>query len=115
MPRIRLDRERNIRFNLAACKKFKELTGKSLLKMTTMTELDEEQTIALIYCGLMHEDKELTLDKVADMVDTTNLIETLTAVSQGLNPTSAKTEEMGDKTEEDPLVNTGLSASSISI
>ena len=107
MATIKLDRKRNVRFNLAAFKKFKELTGKSLLKFTKMTDLDEEETIALVYCGLMHEDNELTLEKVADMVDTGNLIETLTAIAKGMNPEGAKTEA-------DPLVNTGLSANSIS-
>lgn len=65
---IQLDKIRNFRYGMKAIslieKKLKTPIGK-----LDMTNLTMEDTATIIWAGLVHEDKELTPDKVMDMID----------------------------------------------
>lgn len=66
MVKVELDKERNLYFNLNSLEIIEELTGK------TLDKLAEGMTIsmlkAVVYAGLIHEDKSLTLEAVGDMI-----------------------------------------------
>lgn len=66
MVKINLDKERNLYFTLNSLEIIEELTGK------TIDKLSEGMTIsmlkAVVYAGLVHEDKELTVDAVGEMI-----------------------------------------------
>lgn len=66
MVTINLDKERNLYFTLNSLEIIEELTGK------TIDKLSEGMTIgmlkAVVYAGLVHEDKELTVDAVGEMI-----------------------------------------------
>lgn len=66
MVKVELDKERNLYFTLNSLEIIEELTGKSIDKLT------EGMTIsmlkAVVYAGLVHEDKSLTPEIVGEMI-----------------------------------------------
>jgi len=68
---IMLDRERHLKFGLRALRAIEEKTGRSALgdEFWKDKEPSTEDFITLIWAGLLHEDKELTIDQVIDLVD----------------------------------------------
>ena len=68
---IKLDKMRNIVIGFKALQEFKNITGKSLTKIDFEgDDLEVEGIIpAILYAGLKHEDNELTLDKVTELLD----------------------------------------------
>ena len=48
---------------------FKKITGTSLAKLDYENTDIEDYIPALFYCGLVHEDKELTLEKTTELID----------------------------------------------
>lgn len=81
---IKLDKERHLRLTLKGMLEFEKITGKNLLKGFDLKELTLEDTAALIWACLIHEDKELTYDDVLCMVDLSNLVIATDAVSMCL-------------------------------
>ena len=79
MAKVFLDKERELKFDLNALEMVEELTGKTLDKATE--SLNMKTLKALLYSGLIHEDKELTLDYVGALVT----VENLKDVSKALN------------------------------
>lgn len=66
---IKLDKERHLRFTLGAIVEFEKLAG---VKMTNLPpDIGLDMLLLLVYCGLKHEDKTLTVEKVGDMIDIT--------------------------------------------
>lgn len=65
---IQLDKARNFKYGMKAIslieKKLKTPIGK-----VDMNNLTMEDTAVIIWAGLQHEDKDLTPDKVMDLVD----------------------------------------------
>lgn len=69
---ITLDKSRNVVLGFRAMQEFKNITGKSLTKINFEDESSfdiEEIVPAIFYAGLKHEDKELTLEKVTQLID----------------------------------------------
>lgn len=66
---VELDKMRNILLGFQALRLFKKITGKSLAKMDMEDEDFEDFVPAIFYCGLAHEDKDLTLEKTIDLID----------------------------------------------
>lgn len=63
---INLDKERHLYFNLNSLEIIEDLTGKSLDKIGD--EMNMKTLKAIVFAGLKHEDKSLTLEKVGDMI-----------------------------------------------
>lgn len=65
---IQLDKSRNLRYGMKAIslieKKFKKPISKVDMDNMTM-----EDTAVMIWAGLVHEDKDLTPEKVMDLID----------------------------------------------
>lgn len=68
---INLDKIRNLKFDMRAINRIEKKYGKPLMKIEGMQDgmLTMDETATIIWAGLAHEDKELTPDKVMDLID----------------------------------------------
>ncbi len=68
---IELDKTRNLKFGMRAINLVEKKFGKPIMSIEGMENgmLSMEQYATLLWAGLSHEDKELTPDKVMDLVD----------------------------------------------
>lgn len=65
---IQLDKTRNLRYGMRALSLIEKKLKKPVAKID-MENLTMEDTATIIWAGLQHEDKDLTPDKVMDLVD----------------------------------------------
>lgn len=65
---ITLDKPRTLRYGMNALAKIEDLTGKSILALD-LNKVGIKDLLAIIYGGLYHEDKTLTIEKVGDLID----------------------------------------------
>lgn len=72
---IKLDKVRNLRYGMRAFKIVEDLAGEPIGKIDYEAVTMEKLSI-LLYAGLAHEDKDLTPDKVIDLVDDYSDIQT---------------------------------------
>jgi hypothetical protein len=66
---VELDRSRKILMGFEGLQLFKKLTGQSLAKMDYENTDMEDYVPTIFYCGLVHEDKELTLEQTIRLID----------------------------------------------
>jgi len=66
---ITLDKARNVMLGFEALQVFKKITGKSLMKVDFENEDIEELIPTIFYAGLIHEDKELTVEATTKLID----------------------------------------------
>lgn len=64
---FKLDKERNFKYPFSSLKKLEELLGKPISTVDENMTFTEVQ--ALIYCGLLWEDKKLTFEKTESILD----------------------------------------------
>jgi len=65
---IELDKPRTLRYGMNALIKIEELTGKNLTKLD-LDNISVKDLRTIVYAGLFHEDKDLTPEKCADLID----------------------------------------------
>jgi hypothetical protein len=65
---IELDKVRNFRYGMKAVSLIEKSLGKSVSKLD-FDNLTMEDTATIMWAGLVHEDKELTPDKVMNLID----------------------------------------------
>ncbi len=65
---IELDKPRTLRYGMNALIKIEELTGKNLTKLD-LDNISAKDLRTIVYAGLFHEDKDLTPEKCADLID----------------------------------------------
>lgn len=75
---IELDKVRNLHYNLNALERFEELSGVSIDKIGQ--QMSMKLLKILLFCGLIHEDKELTTEAIGEMIG----MEDLTRVSEAI-------------------------------
>jgi len=88
---VQLDRERHLRFTLRTLREIREEFGASVLA----SGFAMEAIAKLLWYGLKHEDPDLSVEAVEDLVDMENLttvIEAVTAATGGRIPTAADTQ-----------------------
>lgn len=95
LVKVKLDKERHLRLTLKGMLEFEKLTGINLLKGFNLSELTLEQSAALIFACLVHEDEELTFGNVLCMIDVSNLITAMNAVSVCLEQSLPKAKAGG--------------------
>lgn len=79
---VHLDKERNLAFPLMSLVRLKKEYGLSLQDLADEQKAqDIENIIKVIWAGLIHEDKELTVEDVGYMID----ISELPAVSEKIS------------------------------
>lgn len=65
---IELDKTRNLRYGMVALMKIEEKINKPISKIN-FEEVTTKDMAVIIWAGLVHEDKTLTPDKVAELID----------------------------------------------
>lgn len=65
---IELDKPRMLRYGMNALAKIEDITKKSIVSID-LNNIGIRDLLAIIYAGLYHEDKNLTVEKVGDLVD----------------------------------------------
>lgn len=80
MVKIVLDKERNLYFNLNSLEIIEELTGKTIDKVTQ--NLNMKSLKAIVYAGLVHEDKSLTVEAVGEMIGFDDISRVSEAIGQ---------------------------------
>jgi hypothetical protein len=107
MITVQLDKERHFKYTMKSMSEYKKLTGENLMGKGVLERIaenrDPDELTAFIFVGLIHEDKELTVEQVAEMVTFDNITEVFTKAGQAVS--SIK------KGETDPLPYAGPSAS----
>ena len=98
---IKLDKERHLRLTLKGMIEFRNVTGKDLLQKFNLKDMSIEDSAALLWACLIHEDKELAYDDVLYMVDLSNITKVMTALQESVEQALTKTEE---ETNSNPLV-----------
>lgn len=68
---IKLDKIRNLKYNMRAIDLIEKKYGKPLMAIEGVQDglLTMDKTATIIWAGLYHEDKELTPEKVMDLID----------------------------------------------
>jgi type II secretory pathway component PulK len=82
--KIMLDKERTLKFNLNSLVLAEDM-GVDLEKMAKEGKLKLKDMRTLLYVGLVHEDKELTPEKVGEMIDFSNIDEITEALNKAFN------------------------------
>jgi hypothetical protein len=73
---IQLDKSRNFRYGMKAISLIEKKLNKPVSQIDT-DNLTMEDTTVMIWAGLVHEDKDLTPEKVMDLVDEHSDIQTV--------------------------------------
>ena len=82
---INLDKERNLKFGMRALDQAEKRTGIPVMAMD-INDLTMNQIATLVWCGLTHEDKNLTVGNVMDLIDDySNLASVLAVVGPAIN------------------------------
>lgn len=63
-----LDKPRTLRYGMNALAKIEDITGKSLMSLD-LNSVGVKDLLAIVYAGLYHEDKDLTIESVGDLID----------------------------------------------
>lgn len=81
---ITLDKERNLKYGMRALDQAEKKTGVPIIGMN-LSNLTMNQIATLVWCGLIHEDKNLTVGNVMDLIDEySNLGEIMGIVSEAI-------------------------------
>lgn len=83
---ITLDKSRNFRYGMKALSLVEKKFKKNLAAID-FNNLTIEETMTIIWAGLVHEDKDLTPEKLIDIIDDNNIkLETLVkAMGEAIN------------------------------
>jgi hypothetical protein len=73
---ITLDKARNFRYNMKAISKIEKTLNTTLSKID-FNNISMEEIATVVWAGLIHEDKDLTVDKVMDLIDEHSDVETV--------------------------------------
>lgn len=81
---LNLDKPRILRYGINALAKIEDVTGKPLMHLD-LNSVGIKDLLAIVYSGLYHEDKNLTIDEVGNLIDEySNLNEVAEAVGKAL-------------------------------
>ena len=82
---IKLDKERTLRFTTKAIAAFERKIGKPFSKIDDFDDLFLDEKLSLIWAGLLHEDNNLTVDEVFDLIDEhSDMLSVLQAVGSAM-------------------------------
>lgn len=85
---VELDKKRNLLINLNSMCAFEEKTGKKFLDVTDSLSKGEWPSVtdfrALFWAALIHEDKDLTLEEVGEMIAPSDMNKLAEAISAGM-------------------------------
>jgi hypothetical protein len=87
---------------LGAMIAFEEVTSKSLLQGLDMAKLSSKDLRALVWACLRHEDKELKLEALDDMIEVSDLPMVLEKVTEAWNKAMPEASDPLAKNPNDP-------------
>jgi len=80
---IKLDKERHLKFGLKALKSIEKASGQSALSGEFWSVPTATNFSILLWAGLLHEDPELTIEQVDELVDNYSSLDVLyTSIAQ---------------------------------
>lgn len=89
----KLDKMRNFRFGMVAIDLIEQQFGDSLMNID-LDNLTMRQTATIIWAGLVHEDAELTVDKVMNLIDDhSSIMQAIQIMTEAIQKTFNGTEE----------------------
>ena len=92
---IKLDKMRNFRYGMKAISLMEKKLGKPAAKIN-FEEMTMEEIATVVWAGLAHEDKELTPDKVMDLIDDhADITTVITAAGEALTAAFGVKEKPG--------------------
>jgi len=113
MPEIAifLDKERHLKASMGAFLRFKKETGRSLFDRSTVAQMSEdlkarnltEDIFILIWACLRHEDKNLTLEQVEDMILPSKMEELADKLFETFEAAMPENKPEGEDKEPGPL------------
>lgn len=80
MVTINLDKERHLYFTLNSLELIEDMTGTSVDKIGE--NMNMKTLKALVFAGLVHEDKDLTVDEVGEMIGVDKIEEVSKAIGE---------------------------------
>jgi len=83
---IKLDKERNFNFDLAAIEKFEEATGKNFFTGNIFENITAADWVIIAWVGLLYDDPTLTQEQVSHLVD----LPALHLIMKAINPSGGK-------------------------
>lgn len=89
---ITLDKTRNFRYGMKAFSLIEKTLKVKSISQLDFENLSMEETATIIWAGLVHEDKDLTVEKVMDLVDEHSSIQEVAEVMG-----KAMTDSMGNE------------------
>ena len=89
---IELDKPRNLLFDLNAMAAYEKETGKNFLDLPG-EKVSATLLRVVLWAGLIHEDKTLTLEKVGAMMDAENMVTIQKKIVEATVANSPKVEE----------------------
>lgn len=98
---IKLDKMRNLKYGMRAIDLIEKKFGKPIMEIEGINNgnLTMEEYATIIWAGLQHEDKELTPDKVMDLIDIySSIVEVAKVMWKAINDVF-KTNEEESETE----------------
>ncbi|MFV9511805.1 hypothetical protein [Tepidibacillus sp. LV47] len=90
---IILDKERHLKFDLNAFAELEELYGDFQTAMDAMQKGSIKAIRAMLWAGLIHEDKSLTVEDVGSMIDMSNINEVVGIISKAISEAMPKGDE----------------------
>lgn len=94
---IKLDKQRTLRFRARAWETFEKETGRSILSGQALDSLGLPEIITLCWCGLLHEDPDLTRDEVGDMLGMRELMTLPTVILAAIKEDLPEQKENAEK------------------
>ncbi|WP_026486808.1 hypothetical protein [Caldanaerobius polysaccharolyticus] len=91
---IQLDKERHLKFDLNAFAELEDLYGDINIAFEAMQKGSIKAIRAMLWAGLVHEDKTLTLEQVGEMVHLGNINEVMSAITRAINEAMPKVDEV---------------------
>jgi len=92
---IHLDRERHLKFDLNACCQIEKQTGKNYFTLIAPGGLTATDLRAFLWAGLVHEDEELTVEAVGEMIRPGSIEHILEAIGKAVSESLPEPKEMG--------------------
>lgn len=91
---IILDKPRTLRYGINALAKIEDVTGKPLMQLD-LASVGIKDLLGIVYAGLYHEDKTLSVEKVGDLIDEySNLSAVAEKISEALSIAFGNTKEV---------------------
>lgn len=89
LVKVTLDKERTLRYTLNALAELEDALGVPLSDMEGL-QLGMKQVRAFLWAGLIHEEKELTIEQVGDLVDFENIKDVNDKITEAFKTATAK-------------------------